>query len=67
MRLPAVPAELALQLVGDDRDEALPDLACELCGAEVEAVNGRVPLYCSERHRRDASVDRTAERSTLAA
>jgi hypothetical protein len=57
------PAEIALQLIAFDRDEPLPDLACEYCGAEVEPANGRVPLYCSERHRRDASVARAADRS----
>ena len=66
LRLPAAPAELALQLIAFDRDEALPDLACEHCGGEVEPLNGRVPLYCSERHRRDASVARAGERSLAA-
>ena len=67
-RLPASPAELALQLIGDDRDGAPPDLACEQCGLEViQPATGRPRTYCSERGRRDAFVARTAERSTLAA
>jgi hypothetical protein len=66
LRLPAAPAELALQLIADDRDERLPDLACEHCGRGVEPVNGRVPLYCSERHRRDASDARAGDRSLAA-
>ena len=65
-RLPAAPAELALQLISFDRDEALPDLACEHCGREVAPTSGRVPVHCSERCRKDASVARAAER-TLAA
>jgi hypothetical protein len=68
-RLPAEPAELALQLIGFDLDERLPDVVCEHCGAEVvqpAVVRGRPRVFCSERCRRDASVARMAGRSLAA-
>jgi hypothetical protein len=69
LRLPAAPAELALQLIAFDRDEALPDMWCEHCSGKLvqpTVPSGRMPVYCSERCRKDASVARAAER-TLAA
>ncbi len=69
-RIPAKPAELALQTIRDDRDVPMPDLGCEHCGAELirpAAPRGRLPTYCSERCRKSASVARAAARTSLAA
>lgn len=67
-RMPAQPAELALQIITEDRDMVLPDTWCEHCGLELDQpATGRLRMYCSERCRKYASAARAADRTTIAA
>ena len=64
-RTPAEPVELALRLIGFDRDEALSDTWCEHRGLELDQpATGRARMFRGERCRRDASVARAGGRSS---